>query len=393
MTALTIAKRIIKQIRRDKRTLLLLFLAPLLLLTLLYYIFQTADEGHALVGTYHTPGALNQLLDQHDIQHKKISSSKHIRQHIEQHRYDAIIVSKDETIDVYYKNIDHTKTMKIKQAMEGYKIKSQFTASQQVIEHFKSQFERIQQELSKMKEQVKQFEPVLNKVGIHIPESAPEKMNPSTSESIETHYIYGDKNSNYFDMINPVLIAFFIFFFTFLISGITLLKERTTGTLYKLLSTPVKRYEIVLGYLLGFSLFATLQTILLVLYAVYVLKIHVEGSLILFIVSNIVLAFVALGLGLFISTFAKSEFQMIQFIPLIIVPQLLFSGIIPIESMHRPLQILSYVMPLRYGADNLTKIMIQGQTIQILPNIIILTGFFIVLVAANIILLKRYRNI
>lgn len=120
---------------------------------------------------------------------------------------------------------------------------------------------------------------------------------------------------------------------------------------------------------------------------------EVAGSISLLIISNITLAFVALSLGLFISTFAKSEFQMIQFIPLIIVPQLLFSGIIPLENMHKLLQIISYLMPLKFGADNLSRIMLKGQSIEIIPNIIILIFIFIFLMILNITLLKRYRNI
>ncbi|MGK0553116.1 ABC transporter permease [Macrococcus capreoli] len=395
MNILTIAQRIITQIVRDKRTLMLLFVAPVLLLTLLHYIFQTVDDGKVKVGIYHIPSALSEQLEQHNIKQIKISSDEHIKQTIESQNLDAVLITQEDKTDVYYENIDPAKKMKVKQAIEAYKIKAKFSQSQVVITEMQQKFEAMQQQLEKMQQQIAKLGPLLKRVGIDMPEmNKNEKIKqPAQDETIKDHYIYGDQDSNYFDMINPVLIAFFVFFFTFLISGITLLKERTTGTLYKLLSTPIKRSEIVLGYMLGFSLFATIQTVILVIYAVYVLKIHVEGSLLLFIMSNIMLAFVALGLGLLISTFAKSEFQMIQFIPLIIVPQILFSGMIPIENMHRPLQLLSYTMPLKYGADNLNRIMIKGQAIEIMPNIIVLLVLFALLMVANIILLKRYRNI
>ncbi|MGV2928037.1 ABC transporter permease [Macrococcus capreoli] len=395
MNILTIAQRIITQIVRDKRTLMLLFVAPVLLLTLLHYIFQTVDDGKVKVGIYHIPSALSEQLEQHNIKQIKISSDEHIKQTIESQNLDAVLITQEDKTDVYYENIDPAKKMKVKQAIEAYKIKAKFSQSQVVITEMQQKFEAMQQQLEKMQQQIAKLGPLLKRVGIDMPEmNKNEKIKqPAQDETIKDHYIYGDQDSNYFDMINPVLIAFFVFFFTFLISGITLLKERTTGTLYKLLSTPIKRSEIVLGYMLGFSLFATIQTVILVIYAVYVLKIHVEGSLLLFIMSNIMLAFVALGLGLLISTFAKSEFQMIQFIPLIIVPQILFSGMIPIENMHRPLQLLSYTMPLKYGADNLNRIMIKGQAIEIMPNIIVLLVLFALLMFANIILLKRYRNI
>ncbi|MFC6291931.1 ABC transporter permease [Macrococcus epidermidis] len=395
MKILTIAQRIITQIIRDKRTLLLLFIAPIMLLTLLHYIFQTVDEGEARVGIYHIPEELNRQLIENDIERVKISSTKNLKNTIEDKKLDGIIISNKKDIEIYYTNLDPNKNIKLKSAIQGYKIKTKFSKSQIVIDNMQQKFEDINQQMDKLKDQLKKLGPLLDRIGIDLPQTNNKDNQIVVNEDVlfKTHYIYGDKNSNYFDMINPVLIAFFIFFFTFLISGITLLKERTTGTLNKLLSTPIKRYEIVIGYMLGFSLFGTIQTVMLVLYAVYVLKMEVAGSIWLLIISNIILAFVALSLGLFISTFAKSEFQMIQFIPLIIVPQLLFSGIIPIENMHKPLQIISYIMPLKFGADNLSRIMLKGQSIEIIPNIIVLIFMFIFLMILNIALLKRYRNI
>lgn len=123
-------------------------------------------------------------------------------------------------------------------------------------------------------------------------------------------------------------LGFFVFFFVFLVSGISLLKERTSGTLYKLLATPIKRSEIVIGYLLGYGVFAFFQSIIIVVFAVYVLNIKVVGSIYLVLLSNIIIAFVALSLGILLSTFANSEFQMVQFIPIVIVPQIFFGGII-----------------------------------------------------------------
>lgn len=393
MNILIIAKRIITQILRDKRTIMLLFVAPLLLLTLLHYIFQTVDDSKVSVGVYHIPNALSQQLRDSKINIIKVSSPDEIKQHIENKNLHAIIIKEGENIEIYYENIDPSKTMRIKQSIQAYKIENKFSKTQIVIKEMEANFNKVKAQLDQLNKQIEKLGPLLKRVGVDMPKQEKVKVKKNDDKKIHTHYVYGNKNSNYFDMLNPVLIAFFVFFFTFLISGITLLKERTTGTLAKLLTTPIKRYEIVLGYLSGFSLFAIVQTILLVVYAIYILKIHVEGSHLLLILNNIILAFVALGLGLFISTFAKSEFQMIQFIPLIIVPQLLFSGIIPIETMHKPLQWLSYFMPLRYGADNLQRIMIKGQTHELLMNNIILLGFLFILIMANIFILKRYRNI
>ena len=96
---------------------------------------------------------------------------------------------------------------------------------------------------------------------------------------ISNHYLYGDSNSNYFDKMFPILMGFFVFLFVFLISGITLLRERTTGTLERVLSTSIRRTEIVSGYLIGYGIFAIIQTLIIVLFSIYLLSIHLAGSL------------------------------------------------------------------------------------------------------------------
>ncbi len=106
-----------------------------------------------------------------------------------------------------------------------------------------------------------------------------------------------------------------------MISGIALLRERTTGTLYRLLATPIRRGEIISGYLLGYGIFAVIQTVLIVGYALVVFKIQILGSIPAIFLINLLLALTALALGLLISTFANSEFQMLQFIPIIVIPR------------------------------------------------------------------------
>src|SRR5699024_2699231 len=92
-------------------------------------------------------------------------------------------------------------------------------------------------------------------------------------------YVCGDEDTAYFDVLSPLLVGFFVFFFVFLISGIGLLKERTSGTLERLMSTPIRRTEIVTAYLIGFGVFAIIQTVIVVLYAVNVLDMMVIGSI------------------------------------------------------------------------------------------------------------------
>nr|WP_313892772.1 ABC transporter permease [Psychrobacillus sp.] len=151
--------------------------------------------------------------------------------------------------------------------------------------------------------------------------NAPIKLDSMKAPDIQTSYIYGSSKTTFFDQLSPILVGFFVFFFVFLISGIGLLRERTTGTLDRLMATPIQRRDIVFGYLIGYGLFAIIQTIIVVFYAVKVLGITLVGSLWNVILINLLLALVALLLGILLSAFANSELQMMQFIPIAIIPQ------------------------------------------------------------------------
>lgn len=205
---------------------------------------------------------------------------------------------------------------------------------------------------------------------------------------------YGNSNSTFFDKVFPILIGFFVFFFVFLISGIALIRERTSGTLDRLLATPIRRSQLVFGYLAGYGLFAVLQTLLIVLFAIYVLKVAIVGNLLLVLLTNILIALVALVIGLFVSTFANSEFQMMQFIPIIVVPQVFFSGIIPLDAMAHWVRFISYLLPLSYAGNALTAVMIKGQGLGVITNDwLILLVFLFIFTFLNIIGLKRYRKV
>lgn len=192
----------------------------------------------------------------------------------------------------------------------------------------------------------------------------------------------------------PILMGFIVFFFVFLISGIALLKERTSGTLDRLLATPVKRSEIVLGYMISYGIIAILQTTVIVFATIYLLDIEVVGSIIDVMIVNFLLALVALSFGFFLSTLAKSEFQMMQFIPIVVMPQMMFSGIIPLENMASWVQVVGKFLPLSYSGQAMTDIIIHGQGLEkILPQLGVLTLFTLVLTVLNIEGLRRYRKV
>jgi ABC-2 type transport system permease protein len=211
---------------------------------------------------------------------------------------------------------------------------------------------------------------------------------------LKTSYLHGSEDMALFDYFGPVLIGFFIFFFVFLIAGVSFLRERTGGTLERILATPLKRWEIVVGYVIGFGIFTTFQASLISWFAIDILDMIMEGSFLYVLFITFLLAMTALTLGTLLSAFANNELQMFQFIPLVIVPQIFFSGLFNLETMPEWLRSLSVVMPLTYGADALREIMIRGNGWnEIAQDAYVLLGFSVLFMILNVIALKKYRKL
>jgi ABC-2 type transport system permease protein len=218
------------------------------------------------------------------------------------------------------------------------------------------------------------------------------KMGRSSQPSIA--YLHGSPNMSAFDNFGPVLLGFLVFFFTFIVSGISFVRERTTGTLERMLATPVRRWEVVTGYLLGFAGVVIAQTTLIALFAVYVLDMMLVGSIVWLLVVVLVTAMSALTLGMFLSAWARSEFQVVQFIPIAVLPQIFFSGLFPMDAMHPALRALGAVTPLTYTAHGLRAVMIRGAGPgELALDLAVLAGASAVFVIANVVALRKVRRL
>lgn len=364
--------RVITDLFRDKRTLALMFIVPLLILTIMYFLFNSDTDEHMKIGfSNDVPNSVVKALpdDKTDTStYKNVDSVKSL---IEKHNLDAFVEKKGDKLEVTYTNEDPSKTNAVKQMIGG--------ALQ------KNKMQGILKQVNTMKAQMEKMPGSDKGAGIG-------KVDEGLS--LKSHYLYGNADSTYFDKMFPILMGFFVFLFVFLISGIALLRERTSGTLERVLATSIKRSEIVFGYLVGYGIFAVLQTLIIVLFSIYLLKVEMAGNLGWVLLINILVAFAALAMGLFISTFANSEFQMLQFIPVIVVPQVLFSGIIPLDNVNRWIASIGYLFPLRYAGDALTKIMVKAEGIGYFWfDVCILLVFIIVFTILNIVGLKRYRKV
>lgn len=160
-----------------------------------------------------------------------------------------------------------------------------------------------------------------------------------------------------FARIGPSMIALFPFIVMFLVTSIATLRERRSGTLERLLSMPLAKGEFILGYALAFTLIAILQTVIAVSFAIWVCGLEIHGSLLLLFVVAALDALLGTSLGLMASAFARTEFQVVQFMPLLIFPQFLLAGIIlPRTELPAALETFGDWLPLSHAIDALTAV-------------------------------------
>jgi len=160
-----------------------------------------------------------------------------------------------------------------------------------------------------------------------------------------------------FDRIGGPLLGLFPFIAMFLVTSITMLRERTTGTLERLMTLPLTKIDLLLGYGAAFALVAALQATVVSAVAFGLLDLHAAGPAWLVVVLAVGNAVLGMALGLLLSAFARTEFQAVQFMPAFVFPQLLLCGlIVPRREMARALEIASSFLPLTYAYDALDRV-------------------------------------
>jgi len=335
--------RIWQQFLHDKRTLALMLVAPILILALVSLVFN-GSTYKPKIGTVGVPTAMAQRLSAEDVQLYPYASSASAMVALKSQSIDAYIALEQGTPKLVLEGSDPTKNRTVLLDMQKW------------------------------------LQPASSLGAV--------KMQP------HVEYLYGSANMSAFDNFGPVLIGFFAFFFVFLVAGISFLKERTTGTLERLVASPIKRWEIVTGYVVGFGIFTTIQAILIAWFSVDVLGMMMKGHILNLLLITFLLSMTALTSGIFLSSFANSEFQMMQFIPLIIVPQLFFSGLFNIDTMSEWLRWFSKLMPLYYGADAMRNVMIRGKGLaDIALDLTVLLGLSVLFMILNVITLRKYRKV
>ena len=194
-----------------------------------------------------------------------------------------------------------------------------------------------------------------------------------------------------FDAVGPAMLALFPFIIMFLITSISTLRERRSGTLERLLTLPISKLDFILGYTLAFGLLAILQSAIAVGFAMWVCGLEIEGSVWLLLCVAFADAVLGTTLGLLASAFAQTEFQVVQFMPAIVFPQILLGGIfLPRQDMPDVLHAISDWLPLSHAIDALNAVARDSEDADYVGvKLLIIAAFAVGAIALGSITLRR----
>ena len=341
MRTIAVARRILQQLRRDRRTVAMILFAPILILSLVWMIFD-GDPYPTHVAVVNVPPPLINALKNLDVE-VVVASAAEADALIRVDEVDAVLTFSGSSLMVL---------------LEG----SKPLARQSVM--------------------------------IALQQAVGALATVSSPITPEIAFLHGDLDLAPFDSFGPVLLGLIVFMFTFMISGISFVRERTSGTLERMMATPLRRWEVVLGYVLAFLVVMAVQVVLITSVSVFLLDMMLAGSFVWLLIITMLLAATALTLGMLLSAAARTEFQMIQFIPLVIIPQVFFSGLFPLETIDPWLRGIGTVFPLTYGAEAMREVMIRGGGwAEIWPNLAFLGALSLGFLIINIFALKKYRRL
>jgi ABC-2 type transport system permease protein len=193
-----------------------------------------------------------------------------------------------------------------------------------------------------------------------------------------------------FDRVGPPMVGIFPFVTMFLVTSIAMLRERTTGTLERLMSMPLAKLDLLLGYGLAFAAVAVVQASLTALVAFGLLGLDAAGPAWLIVVLAVANAVLGMALGLFLSAFAQTEFQAVQFMPAFVLPQILLAGlIVPREKMARALELVSDVLPMTYAYDALARAAADDLDARLAFDVAVIGGFVVLALVLGATTLRR----
>jgi ABC-2 type transport system permease protein len=202
------------------------------------------------------------------------------------------------------------------------------------------------------------------------------------------YVFYGQEET--FNRVGPPLVGIFPFVTMFLVSSIAMLRERTAGTLERLMSLPLAKLDLLVGYGLAFALLAVVQGTLAATVGFGLLGLDAAGPIWLVIVLAVANAVLGMALGLFLSAFARTEFQAVQFMPAFVLPQFLLAGLlVPRDQMARVLEAVSAVLPMTYAYDALARATADDLGGRLAFDAIVIAGFTVLALVLGATTLRR----
>lgn len=373
---LSVSHRVFSEIRNDKRTLGLLFIAPIFAMFVfglafsgdvenVHVIVVNHDKGFTLPGGNFTslPDEILENIDQKTLDITYMDSDELAVNQVEEGKAYAVIIFPSKFTENVY--------TKIRNPNSSVNTQITIRADESIVNIKNAIYGAVADALTT----------TLNKQGFKSP------------ITINTNPIYGN-NAQFIDFFVPGIMAFVVYLLTTLLTLITFVGERVNGTLERLLATPLTEGEIVAGYGITFGILGTIQAALLLVIGILVFNIMVVGNVIYAFITIALLAIVCQALGILLSSLAKRIEQAIQFLPFVILPAFLLSGIFwPVEAIPAWLRPLSYLVPPTYAVAANRAVMLKGWGLDMIwPDILALVIFAVIFLALAIWSLKRKNS-
>lgn len=377
---LTLAGRIIRQIVRDKRTLALIFIAPLLVTSLLYLVLNSTSSVRTLAivrpmgaGSERVNTLLNALLPGPDKLKTLDISADQVTNTLNNGDADAALVFPPD----FAQQVASGQHPTVQIVLEG----SDPTEASAMSDLLQGLTKQLGIALAATQNAQRQGQPVPPSV----------LSSPSPFATAAPQYLHGGSQYTFNDSLAPVFIGLFSFFFVFLLTSVAFLRERSQGTIERVMVSPLTRAELVMGYVCGFTLFALIQSLLILFFVIFVLRVHYSGNLALVFLVSALLTVGSVNLGIFLSTFAQNEFQIIQFIPLVFGVQVFLSGVFwPIAQLPGALHPFAYILPLTYANEALRDVMLKSADISaIAPDLVALVIFALLMIGLSSLTTRR----
>jgi ABC-2 type transport system permease protein len=370
---MAVCRRVFRDVANDKRTLAMLFIAPIFAMTVFGLAFSGDVEGVDVIIVNQDQGFTNPLgtttyISQTIISH--LDTKVLIIQNMSNHdaARQKVVDGQASAVIIFPENFTENAVLKTQNASYPDSAEILIQGDDSITNVKNSILKTVTDALSDT--------------------MAEEGVNPALK--ITSDPIYG-KDAEFIDFFVPGILAFVVFLLTTLLTLITFVGERTNGTLERVMASPITEGEIVTGYAITFGTLGVVQVAFLLIIAIVFFNIMVVGNVILAFLTVAILSLVSLSLGILLSSLAKRPEQAIQFIPFVVLPAFLLSGIFwPLQAIPDWLRPLSYLVPPTYAVDACRAVMLKGWGLdRIWPDIVALIIFAILFLTLATWSLKR----